>query len=117
MDLSPEQSARLKKVALTGATLALASYALKNTRIFEDKIRQASFYEASQSIFIDLVEDSKARITRLAGTVIRDADGEITDVQCDDNGDLTEEQISELEKSFELVETTETEQLTPLQTD
>ncbi|MBI2007661.1 hypothetical protein HYU82_02600 [Candidatus Saccharibacteria bacterium] len=100
MELSPENTEKLKKVALAGAALALASAALRHNKVIGEKLRLAGFWEASESVVLDIIDDGKSQILRLAGRAVRNENGEVIDVELDEGREYSDSEIAELEQVF-----------------
>lgn len=72
---------RKKEILLAAAVITLGSLALKKNKVVGDKIFHASFWPASQSVMADVISDSKDIAGRIAAKVIRNAAGEVVDVE------------------------------------
>lgn len=99
MPLSPESAERLKKVAKFAVVPVLGALTAKS--IYErGQTEHVSYWEASQSLFIDLIHDGQKKVIRLSGVVrhgvTRD---EVLDIELDDR-EYTSLEIDELEGVF-----------------
>jgi hypothetical protein len=105
MEITPENKDRLKKVALVAVPLALGAVAVRNIRD-KSQLKYVSYWEASQSFIIDLLEDGKQKAIRLSGTILHGPGGkeDIQGIELYEGFDYSEEDVSKLEEAFEKVD-------------
>lgn len=99
-ELRDEQTKeRLKKIALFVIPGVLGAVAVKN--IYKNgQTRHVSYWDASRSFFIDLLNDSKDATIRITGEVIRGQnDTQVQDVELDER-QYTSEELKILEDGF-----------------
>ncbi len=101
MSLSPENIERLKKVVIISVPAVLGAMAVKNIRE-HSQTKHLSYWEASRSFIIDLIDERSDDMLRLSGTLTRGlGDGEgISDIELYDGFRYDDEDITRLEQAF-----------------
>lgn len=101
MKISPESRERKRKILVSAAIIALGRAAYIKTKTTDEKIYHASFWVGSDSVFADIIDDTKKVSHRLASTVIRDYDGRVIDVEAPfDDEEPPAELLDEYESQF-----------------
>lgn len=94
-----ENLERIKAVAKVAVIPVLGAICVQNVRQ-RAYLRHVSYWEASQSIYIDLVKGPSEKSIRFAGRIIHGATKqEILDIEIDDMGQ-SEDDVVQLENAF-----------------
>lgn len=93
---------RLKNVAKVAVPIVLGGLAVKNIRE-RSTVRHISYWEASRTFIIDLINEGQNRATRLSGTVVHGPGGreDLQDVELYEGFEYQESEVEELERAFE----------------
>lgn len=99
--MSPDNLDRLKRVARYAVPSVLGAMAVKNIREIS-RTKHVSYWEASQSFIIDLLEDGKETSLRLSGQVLHGPGGrhDIADFKLEEKMIFEEYDISRFEEAF-----------------
>lgn len=101
MALSEEHRERLKRVALATVPAVLGGMAVKNIRE-RAETRHVSFWQASGTFLIDLLNEGREGGIRLSGIVHRRSESNPNDIDVElyEGFEFTDEKVARLEKAF-----------------
>lgn len=99
--MEKEQTERLKKVVLVALPAVLGAMAVKNVHE-RSQTKHISYWEASRTFLLDLMEDSRERALRVSGTVLhgQGGRGDVLDVELYDGFEYAPGDIERLEEAF-----------------